>query len=187
MNFVSDGEKSNSYGYKKRKCEEELINSDTGEMLWTVVRPCHIYGPTSLLGCLPLHGRDADLITKMKNRETLQLVGGGHHLQQPILADDLAETIISIGGKDNIHEKIFNTAGPDIIESVQYYEIIADILGAELKVEEIAVDKYLEENPGMNSFICHRIYDLTPLKEAGLSVPSTSIEAGLKMHVEGLL
>jgi hypothetical protein len=69
---------------------------------------------------------------------------------------------------------------------VQYYEIIADIIGTELKVEEIPVDKYLEENPGMSSFICHRIYDLTPIRDAGLSVPSTSIETGLKIHVEGL-
>ena len=31
-------------------------------MQWTILRPCHIYGPGSQLGCLPLHGRDPKLI-----------------------------------------------------------------------------------------------------------------------------
>ncbi len=54
-------------------------------------------------------------------------------------------------------------------------------------VEEIPIHSYLAENPGKTPFMCHRIYDLTPLADSGLSVPSTPIAEGLRLHVEGLL
>lgn len=175
------------YGRKKRLCEEELINGDTGDMAWTVVRPCHIYGPTSQLGCLPLHGRDPELIQKLRNGSPLELVGGGRFLQQPVRAEDLAETILSAAGNRSAFNRIFNVAGPDIIESRHYYQIIADVLGVELKVKEIPVDAYLAEHPEKAPFMCHRIYDRCALNAAGLRVPSTPIEEGLRLHVEGLL
>ena len=185
--YVTGAEGSMDYGRKKRLCEGELISADTGDMAWTVVRPCHIYGPTSELGCLPLHGRDRELIDKLRRGEPLQLVGGGRFLQQPILADDLAETILSVAHAPDSGGRIFNTAGPDVVESWQYYQIVADVLGVDLTVEEIPIHSYLAENPGKTPFMCHRIYDLTPLADSGLSVPSTPIAEGLRLHVEGLL
>ena len=174
------------YGHKKRLCELELNNNNTGNMGWTVLRPCHIYGPTSQLGCLPMHGRDPELIKKLREGNTLKLLGGGYFLQQPLFVDDLADTILSIAGNKSAIGQTFNIAGPDIIESWQYYQIIADILGIKLIVEEIPVTKYLEENPGSRPFACHRIYDLGKLKAAGLKLPSTPIIQGLNLHVEGL-
>jgi nucleoside-diphosphate-sugar epimerase len=176
-----------SYGHKKRLCELELLNADTGEMAWTVIRPCHIYGPGSLLGCLPNHGRDSELLQKMKEGNTLALVGGGYFLQQPIFAPDLAKLILSCTDNENCKRGIFNSAGPDIIESKKYYEIIANVLGVKTSFEEISVDKHLKENPSQDAFLCHRIYDLTRLKEAGLKVPSTSIQEGLRLHTESIL
>ncbi len=180
--FVSEG-----YGGNKRLCELELLAADTGEMLWTVFRPCHIYGPGSELGCLPEHGRDAELIPRMMAGEALRLVGGGHFLQQPIFVRDLAQLILSACGNALAHRGIYCSVGPDIIESRRYYEIIADVLGVELKVEEVRVCDAKAEHPEWASFLCHRIYDLTPLRLAGLKVPNTPIEAGLREHVESLL
>lgn len=175
------------YGHKKRLCELALINGDTGKMDWTVLRPCHIYGPTSHLGCFPMHGRDPELIKKLREGISLKLVGGGYFLQQPLFVDDLANTILSVAGNKNAARQTFNVAGPDIIESRQYYQIIADILGVNLTVEEIPAGKYLEENPASAPFICHRIYDLEKLRTTGLHLPSTPIRDGLRLHVEGLL
>ena len=184
--YVTSPEVSD-YGRKKRLAELELVRGDTGEMGWTVARPCHIYGPTSELGCLPLHGRDADLIPRLRAGEPIRLVGGGHFLQQPILADDLAETILSAASADAARGRCFNTAGPDIVESRRYYEIVADALGVGLEVEEVPVGAALAEQPTRAPFLCHRIYDLAPLAEAGLVVPATPLEEGLRRHVEGLI
>lgn len=180
--YLADG-----YGGKKRLCEFALTGGDMRDMRCTIVRPCHIYGPGSLLGCLPLHGRDAQLISKLRAGETLQLVGGGHFLQQPILARDLADLLLSIEGNERAYNQIFCAAGPDIIESREYYRIIADVLGVELKVEEISVTEHLAAHPEAAPFLCHRIYDLGRLRSSGLKVPSTSIEQGLREHVESLL
>ncbi|MGI5817868.1 MAG: NAD-dependent epimerase/dehydratase family protein [Armatimonadota bacterium] len=174
------------YGPGKRACEEVLLASDT-QMRWTVLRPCHIYGPGSQLGCLPEHGRDAKLIERMRAGEPLRLVGGGHFLQQPIFARDLAELALSARWSELAHRGIYCAAGPDIIESVRYYEIIADILEVKLRVEEVPVAETRERHPEWASFLCHRIYDLTPLRLAGLKVPNTPIGEGLTEHVVSLI
>ena len=180
--YLADG-----YGGKKRQCELVLLNSDPGALQWTVVRPCHIYGPGSLLGCLPLHGRDPDLLAKLQRREPLQLIGGGHFLQQPILAADLAQTILSCAGNAHCHQQIYLTAGPDIIESKHYYEIIADVLGVSAMIEEIPLTPFLLDHPDRHSFACHRIYDMNKLRAHGLHVPATPIITGLRQHVKSLL
>ena len=180
--YVSDG-----YGANKRLCELELLRSDTSEMAWTVLRPTHIYGPGSGLGCLPAHSRDSQLINRLRNAEALQLVGGGHFLQQPILARDLADLILSIGGNQETYRRIYNAAGPDIIESREYYAIIADVLGVGLEIAELPVSEYLVAHPEAAPFLCHRIYDLHGVRASGAAVPHTAVQQGLREHVESLL
>ena len=184
--FLTGQANGRGYGPGKRACEEVLLASDT-QMRWTVLRPCHIYGPGSQLGCLPEHGRDPKLIERMRAGEALRLVGGGHFLQQPVFARDLAELALSVHGCDLADRQIHCSAGPDIIESVRYYEIIAEILGVELRVEEVSVAQTRIDHPEWQSFLCHRIYDLTPLRLAGLKVPNMPIAEGLREHVESLL
>lgn len=180
--YLSDG-----YGGKKRQAELVLAGADTGDMRWTVLRPCHIYGPGSLLGCLPEHGRDPQLLDRLRRGEPLRLVGGGHFLQQPILAGDLARTILSCADNPAAHGQICNAAGPTTVESWHYYRIIADILGLPLAVEELSVADYYRANPDRAPFLCHRIYDLSRLSACGLHVPATPLAAGLRLHVESLL
>jgi len=182
----SDHYATSGYGGDKRLCELEFLNGDPGDMAWTIIRPCHIYGPGSLLGCLPTHGRDPDLIDRLRQGEALKLVGGGHFLQQPILAADLCHLLLSLRDNQSTYNQIFCAAGPDIKESRTYYQLIAEILDVELQIEETPVATHLAENPGAAPFLCHRIYDLAKLKESGAHVPSTSLAEGLHLHVESL-
>jgi len=179
--YVTEG-----YGYQKRLSELELMDY-SGELPWTIVRPCHIFGPGSELGCLPAHSRDTDLINRLKSGEPLKLVGGGHFLQQPVLARDLADFLLDLQGNQYSYGKVMNAAGPDVIESRTYYQIIADILGVDLAIEEIPVGPYLAENPATSSFLCHRFYDLGHAQESGIPLPGTPIEHGLREHVESFL
>lgn len=175
------------YGGQKRQSELALINGDTGNLAWTVVRPCHIYGPGSLLGCLPLHGRDPHLIERLRAGEALRLVGGGHFLQQPILARDLADLILSLLGNPASYGQVLGAAGPDTVESRTFYQIIADNLGVPLTVEEVPVQAHLAAHPEAAPFLCHRIYDLSRLRAVGGKVPSTPLAVGLAEHVASLL
>jgi len=176
-----------SYGANKRRCEEVLLAADTGALPWTVLRACHIYGPGSLLGCLPEHGRDQKLIERLRAGESLRLVGGGHFLQQPVFARDLADIALACADAPSARGKILHTVGPEIIESREYYQIIADELGTGLEIEEVPVSEYLAQHPEHASFLCHRIYRLDAIAAAGLPVPATTMRAGLREHVHSLL
>jgi nucleoside-diphosphate-sugar epimerase len=178
--------RDDSYGAHKRRCEELLLSADTGAMRWTILRPCHIYGPGSLLGCLPRHGRDPELLARLRRGEALHLVGAGHYLQQPIFAEDLAQVALACPRVAGVHGRIFHTAGPDLVESLRYYAIVAEVLGVELRVEEVPVEAYRSAHPEHVSFLCHRIYDLGPLAAAGLPVPATPLAEGLRRHVASM-
>ncbi|MEI6500971.1 MAG: NAD-dependent epimerase/dehydratase family protein [Armatimonadota bacterium] len=172
-------------GTSPRPTEETA--SGAAQTQWTVFRPCHIYGPPSQLGCLPEAARDPQLLHKMKAGEPVRLVGGGHFLQQPIHCDDLARLVLSVVDNPLAHGKTYCSVGPDIITSREYYEIIARVLGVPVQFEETPVAKALEEHPEWVSFLCHRIYDLSPLRLDRLQVPNTPIAKGLEEHVEWLL
>lgn len=172
-----------SYGAKKRRCELEFLNGDTGAMQWTVFRPCHIYGPPSQLGCLPDAARDPQLLAKLRAGEPIRLVGGGHFLQQPIHCDDLARLVLSVLDNSLCAGKIYCSVGPDIVSSYEYYEIIARELGVPVRFEELPVAETLAAHPEWKSFLCHRIYDLAPLRLDGLQVPNTPLTLGLAEHV----
>jgi nucleoside-diphosphate-sugar epimerase len=174
------------YGGDKRLAELELA-ANAGGLAWTVLRPCHIYGPGSELGCLPLHGRDPQLVAAIRGGRPLRLVGGGRFLQQPIFARDLARLILSVPAGDRSRNAVFNTAGPDLIESREFYRIVAEILGCAVSFEEVPIGAFFQENPGKASFLCHRIYGHDRLRQAGLCVPATPIRQGLTEHVEWIL
>ena len=180
--YVQDG-----YGGLKRQSEVALINADTGDMKWSVIRPCHIYGPGSVLGCLPRHSRDKNLIDRLRGGEPLQLVGGGHFLQQPVFARDLAELMLSMWNNPATFGQIFCVRGPDTVECREYYRIIADALGVEMRVIEVSVDEHYAAHPELAAFLCHRLYDLSKLAATGAKLPATSLEQGLREHVASLL
>ncbi len=175
------------YAGNKRLCELEFIKAGTGVVPWTILRPGHIFGPGSELGCLPLHQRDPELIEKLVTQKTISLVGGGHFLLHPIFVDDLCALMIDVVGKEEAYNQIFCVGGPDVLECRKYYEIIASILQVDIKIEAIPVDDYLPSHPDAVPSVCHRIYDLSKLKTLGVTMPSTPIEDGLRQHVEAIL
>ena len=98
------------YGGLKRQAEVVLEQTSTKVLPWTILRPSHIYGPGSLPGCLPLHGRDPQLVGHILAGRPLRLVGGGTFLQHPVFAPDLAETILSAAVNPAATGRTFNVA-----------------------------------------------------------------------------
>ena len=190
QNEESDFYLQDGYGGKKRQCELAFINSDinrdNNSMAWTILRPCHIYGPGSLLGCVPHQSRNPQLLEVMKTGQPLSLLAGGVLLQQPIFAADLAQTVLSCYGNPNSHGQIYMTVGPDLIEAHDFYRIIGEIIGVEVKIEEASVAEFLAANPERSFFVGHRYYDVSKLRSHGLHVPSMPIVEGLRQHVASL-
>ncbi len=173
------------YGRGKRDAEEVFLAA--GSMLpWIILRPCHIYGPGSQLGCLPAAARDSQLIAKLLRSEPIALVGGGHFLQHPVFADDLWKMSASCMGNPRSLNQIYFSPGPDIVESRVYYRHIADLLGVGLTIREIPISDYIRDNPGNIHFCTHRVYNTDKARDDGLMVPATPLREGLKIHVDFL-
>ena len=175
------------YGGAKHEAEEIFLRTDLGRLPWTVLRPSHIYGPGSWLGCLPLHSRDPELLDRLRKGEPLRLLNGGRFLQHPVFAPDLARSILSIRSAPWVMGRTLNIAGPEPVESIRYYEVIADAISMPLVVENVDAEDFLRTHPGQEPFCCDRVYDLTALTQSGLDVPSTSLRDGLRHHVQALL
>lgn len=176
------------YGAGKRAAEELILSSSGNAACHrTVLRPCHIYGSGSLLGCLPEHGRDPQLIDRLRRREPLTLVTAGRLLQQPVYAPDLARMILSCADNPAVDRQIFHAAGPEVVRSIDYYRIIAESLGVPLEVRDRPIEHFLSEHPDKRPFCQDRVYAMAKAQAAGLAVPSTPLAVGLRCHVESML
>lgn len=172
-----------TYAGNKRKMEHVFLNyfkDSPGNLQVTVFRPGHIYGPGFLLGCFPEHSRQNNLLQLIANNEPLHLVGGGIYLTQPIFVDDLANAMLDCVAKEKTYNEIFCIGGPEAVENKRYYEIIGELLGKTIAVKEIPLTGYVETHPGFAGHLCHRIYDLSKLKDAGVILPPTSLYDGMK-------
>jgi nucleoside-diphosphate-sugar epimerase len=175
-----------SYGGRKRRAEEIFRAQPGGWRDWTILRPGHIYGPGSLLGCLPRHGRQPDLIERIRSGTTLELVGGGRFLQQPVLARDLAGTILACARAPASRGETFMVPGPEVLESRRYYEAIGQLLGAPVAIAEVSVPAHRAAHPEHDPFLCHRVYDREKLPRHGLPAPATPFLTGLREHLAAL-
>lgn len=174
------------YGGLKRAAETVLERTALEKLPWTILRPGHIYGPGSHLGCLPLQSRNPQLIEDILARRPLRLVGGGRFLQQPVFAPDLAETILDTVRHPRSAGGIFNVTGPERVESREYYRVLGTLLDREVAIEEVPVAEFLASHPDKAPFCCDRVYDLTALHAAGPKVPATLLSSGLRQQLETL-
>ncbi len=178
-----------SYGCNKRRMEEVFIREmekQSPVLDITLFRPGHIYGPGFLLGCFPENSRQKDLPETIINRKKLHLVGLGTYLIQPIYVDDLARVMIECVEQKKTYGNIFCIGGPKAIENRRYYECIGEALGVPVDIEEVPLKGYAKAHPEYSGHLCHRIYDLSKLRDAGIKLPDTSLEDGIRRHLVSL-
>ncbi len=179
-----------SYAGNKRRMEEVFLqyfdNADDDSIKVTIFRPGHIYGPGFLPGCYPEHSRQKELPELILSGTPLQLVVAGIYITQPIFVNDLAKAMLDSVDKTGTYQQIFCIGGPDAVENRTYYEIIGELLGVKVKITEVPLTGYLDEHPEYQGHLCHRIYDLSKLKNAGVSLPNTHLIDGLKIQLESM-
>ncbi len=176
-----------TYAGNKRRMEHVFMDSfHASSLKVTLFRPGHIYGPGFLIGCYPEHSRQKELPQLILDQEPISLVGGGIYLTQPVFVDDLANSMLDCVDKKGTHNHIFCIGGPKAVENRRYYEIIGQLLGREVNIKEIPLTGYFEKHPEYSGHLCHRIYDLSALREAGVRLPDTPLETGLKIHLKSL-
>ena len=174
--YLTDG----GYGATKRLMEEAFIASGVN---YTIFRPGHIFGPGFQLGCYPEHTRQPELLDHIRAGKPMRLVGGGEFLIHPIYVDDLALALLDCIGNPAACRQIFCIGGVDVVTNADYYRLLGRIIGCDVTVEEIPLEGYLEAHPHYSGHLCHRSYDLSKLRAAGIRMPDMSLEEGLRRQI----
>lgn len=79
---------------------------------------------------------------------------------------------------------IGGSGGPEAVENKRYYEIIGELLGTTVTVAEVPLTGYVTAHPEFAGHLCHRIYDLSKLRDTGVPLPSTTLYDGMKQTLK---
>ena len=178
--FMDDG------GYGALKREMELVLMADRQMNCTIFRPGHIFGPGFLLGCYPEQSRQKELLQLVREGQPMRLVGGGEYLIHPIYVDDMALAMLDCICNARTYGQIYCIGGPDVVTNADYYRVIGELVGCTVTVETIPEEGYLAAHPQFSGHLCHRSYDLSKLKNAGVRMPDMPMREGLRRQIEWL-
>lgn len=150
--------------YEKNKIlmERELLRRSS-EINITILRPPTILGQGSELGIIPLHNRDVYLIPYIRAGFPVYLANGGFQKVNVAYNYDIARVIFRLGMREKAFGKIFNVANPAAIEARDHFQLVADILGEHLSVENVPSSIVQRANWGWSRTIPERIYDVSAL------------------------
>ncbi len=81
-------------GYVDSKVSLEDFVQSRKDIAWTILRPYHILGRYSLLGCLPDHNRDYKLVERIRNGEVVNLCSGGASPLNIVHPKDIASVVL---------------------------------------------------------------------------------------------
>lgn len=168
-------------GYVDHKLEVEKFWRNVKDANWTILRPYHILGATdSLLGCIPDHNRDPELINRIKGGKPLFLCNGGDIKFNFINTIDLAKIILCAVEKPITIHKTYNAVNPQIISAKYYYELIGKELGKKLIIKNKPIKEVWKENKGWQLTTLPHIYDVSNLERDISFIPNISLEDTIK-------
>ncbi|MFQ5620633.1 MAG: NAD-dependent epimerase/dehydratase family protein [Candidatus Nanoarchaeia archaeon] len=166
-------------GYASRKLDVERLWRSTNHN-WTLLRPYHILGPNSYLGCLPFHNRDPYIVERINNEQQLNLVNDVQF--NAIHPNDLAEIILRCIGNKNTFQKAYNAVNPKPILTADYFKEIAKQLNKPLNINRVPNTC----NNGWALTAQNHLYDTSDLETDIQYTPNTSIETciadSLRVH-----
>lgn len=166
-------------GYVDGKLRLEKFWQGKEDTNWTLLRPYHVLGRYSLLGCLPHYNRDPKLIEMIKNNEVIELVNGGNIFLNYIHPKDIATSISKIIGNPKTFKQYYNLINPIPILAKEYYIEIGSQLNKEVKIESISMEKFWAEKKGWEMTTLPHIYSMEKFKADTGFVPETSLSEGI--------
>jgi nucleoside-diphosphate-sugar epimerase len=151
------------YSDGKIDCEETLLNQK--KLPVTIFRPPHIMGPNGPLGTGSIQNRDRSLIDRMRRGIPIGLIDGGTYVIQPLHVDDAGDAVDAVLGNARCFGKQYNLMSRTAVPTLEYYEIAARELGIMLNTCNVPGDVWLSVFPEAASYVRHRIYDLSRIRE----------------------
>jgi len=141
---------------------------------WTILRPFHLLGQYSHLGCCPWHNRDPELKEHMKKGK-ITLADGGRIPLNITHPQDIGRVIVEAALNPETYHKVYNTVNPKEVLARDYYEEIARQLGRKVKIVAKPSDEAWKQNEWVLTTLPH-LYDTSALQKAIGYVPDTPLE-----------
>lgn len=168
-------------GYVDHKLDIENFWKNKEDANWTILRPYHILGVhDSLLGCIPDHNRDPELLHRIKNELPLYLCEGGNIKFNFIDTRDIVKAIFVAANNPKTFRKCYNLVNPEIILAKRYYEIIGEELGKKVIIKNKSIREVWKENKGWQLTTLPHVYDVGDLKKDIGFVPSIPLKETIK-------
>jgi nucleoside-diphosphate-sugar epimerase len=153
---------------------EDFIQRSKG-VAWTILRPYHILGRYSLLGCLPDHNRDPLLVERIKRGEEIVLCEGGIIPLQVVHPKDIATFVLRASERDVTIHRCYNVVNQMPITALEYHEEIARQLGCTLSVCSKSIVCVWDEQCGWELTTFPHVYDVSNVERDLGWVPSIGL------------
>jgi nucleoside-diphosphate-sugar epimerase len=114
------------------------------------------------------------------------LLDDGLLLIQPVCATDIARAALAAVARGAVQSAVYNVAGPDGVTTRRYYEIVAGILGVNLKDLSLPSRLWVAGHPDRAPFAQHRLYDTSALVRGTGYTPSITLESALRETIDAL-
>ncbi len=118
-----------SHAYLRDKLSIESFWRSRPDVAWRIFRCQHILGAGSILGCIPNHNRDQNLIARLRAQQPLNLVNFGDIFLSWIHSKDLASAIMTLCSDPTSAHLAINMTAPAPVRARNYYETIAKVMG----------------------------------------------------------
>ncbi len=171
-------------GYVDGKVKLEKFWHSITDANWTLLRPYHILGAESLLGCIPEHNRDPKLIERLKNGDILRLCNGGNVQFNYIHPKDVATAIYKIIGNTNTFKQVYNLVNPHPVLAKDYYAEITKQVSGTLNIEAIPIDKIWSEMKGWEMTTLPHLYSMEKMQKDIGFTPNITLEEGIRDAIE---
>lgn len=153
---------------------ESYIRTQT--LPWTILRPYHIVGPGSLLGCIPDHNRDPELVARLQRGEALELCNGGDIDFNIVHPADIGRAVLAVAENPATIHKAYNCVNPEPVKARDYYAEIARQVGGTLKIKTKPYQEVWDEQGGWELTTLPHVYDVSDLERDTGFVPRVSYQ-----------
>lgn len=173
-------------GYVDNKLTLEKFWQKKKGINWTILRPYHIIGPGSYLGCLPDHNRDPQLLSLIKNDKPLTLCNQGYIKINVIDTQDIACIIFKAAHNPKTFYQAYNILNPTPITARQYYEHIGKLLDKQVKIINKPIQQIWQESKGWELTTLPHLYSTDKLNKHIGFIPNISLEDSLKRAIKSI-
>ena len=160
-------------GYVDKKLSMERFWQEHPDVRWTILRPYHILGPGSWLGCIPPHNRDPQLVEELQKEHMLILSDGGRIPLNVVHPKDIGELILRAAKREATIHKCYNAVNPTEVIARDYYGEIAQQLGRSIRIHSETSERtawYFSREWQLTTL--PHIYDVSDLEKDIAFVPS---------------